>query len=390
MTPATNGATAILGSDTMSTDRLRAIVERVTEDTDSGRYHGASIKIARHGELVFDLAVGFADAQRTAPIRPDSVFSIFSITKAFINVLTMRWIELGRFALTTRMSELVPEFSGPPRERATIFNFLTHTTGMPGVWEPAPGLYLDLLDDAVKAVVTYVKGTSEPGSRCDYSPMAAHVLLAEAIRRTDPLGRPISRILEDEIFVPLGMEDTALGIKPHMRDRHIVPDLRGVVPIKSLSRTAPGDSGLFVAEANEATWAGGASTTQDLLCFAEMLRRGGDGIVSPRMLALARRNWTGDMPNELYKTVALQNGYAVPPAYLGLGFNVRGPGIVNTQLGTLTSEGTFGNYGAGSALFWVDPELDLVFVGLTSGLLPQAENIERFQRLSDMTVGAAL
>ena len=59
------------------------------------------------------------------------------------------------------------------------------------------------------------------------------------------------------------------------------------------------------------------------------------------MLALARKNWTGEMPNELYKTVALQNGYAVPPAYLGLGFNIRGPGIVNTQLGTLTSEGTF-------------------------------------------------
>ncbi|ASN20150.1 serine hydrolase domain-containing protein [Arthrobacter sp. YN] len=390
MTSSTNEATAILCSDTMSADRLRVLIERVTEDTDKGSYHGAALKIARHGELVLDLAVGYADAQRTVPLRTDSVFSVFSITKAFINVLTLKWIERGRFALTTRMSELVPEFSGPPRDRATIFNFLTHTTGLPGVWEPAPALYLDVLDDAVEAVVKYVRGTSEPGTRCDYSPMAAHVLLAEAIRRTDPQHRTIAQILDEEIFVPLGMKDTALGIKPHMRDRHIVPDMRGVVPIKSLSRTAPGDSGLFVAESNEATWAGGASTTMDLMRFAEMLRRGGEGIVSPRMLALARRNWTGDMPNELYKTVALQNDYTVPPAYLGLGFNVRGQGIVNTQLGTLTSEETFGNYGAGSALFWVDPALDLVFVGLTSGLLPQADNIERFQRLSDMAVAAAL
>ncbi len=58
-------------------------------------------------------------------------------------------------------------------------------------------------------------------------------------------------------------------------------------------------------------------------------------------------------------------------------------------LGTLTSPSTFGNYGAGSVLFWVDPELDLTFVALTAGLLPQAENIARFQQLSDLAVGAA-
>src|SRR5690606_16227550 len=112
-------------------------------------------------------------------------------------------------------------------------------------------------------------------------------------------------------------------------------------------------------------------------------------LLSPTTLRRARTVWTGDMPNELYKVVALRAGYEVPPAYLGLGFNVRGGAMVNTQLGTLTSPQTFGNYGAGSALYWVDPELDLVFVGLTAGLLTQAQNIARFQRLSDMAVAAA-
>ena len=58
------------------------------------------------------------------------------------------------------------------------------------------------------------------------------------------------------------------------------------------------------------------------------------------------------------------------------------------QFGTLTSPQTFGNYGAGSSMFWVDPEQDLTFVCCTTGLLAQAPNIERFQRLSDITVGA--
>ena len=137
---------------------------------------------------------------------------------------------------------------------------------------------------------------------------------------------------------------------------------------------------------------GGASTAHDMSRFAEMLRRGGelDGarILSPAMLRLARRNHTGDLPNELYKAAALRAGYEVPPAYIGLGFSVRGTRIVKHQFGTLTSPETFGNYGAGSTEFWIDPELDVTFVGLTTGLLPQAPNIDRFQRLSDMLVGA--
>jgi CubicO group peptidase (beta-lactamase class C family) len=323
------------------------------------------------------------------------VFSIFSISKSFINTLTLRAIEQGRFSLTTKMVDLIPEFAGPPRDRATILNFLTHTTGMPGVWEPAPGLDLESLDDSVPAVLKFIQGTVEPGSRCDYSPMANHALLSEVLRRTDTKKRDIRTILQEDLWDPLGMSDTSLGIRPDMRDRHVIPDMRGTVPIKSPSKISSGDYGLFTAERNEVTWAGGASTTGDLQKLAVMYRREGAGangtrILSPTMVRTARKNWTGEMPNELYKSVALRAGYAPPPAYIGLGFNVRGTGIVNTQLGTLTSPETMGNYGSGSALYWVDPALDLTFVGLTAGLLTQADNIERFQRISDMVVAAAL
>jgi CubicO group peptidase (beta-lactamase class C family) len=379
----------------MSRERLDLLEQAVTRDTESGLYYGANIKIARHGETVLDLAVGYADADRTRKIQADSVFSIFSISKAFINTLTLRAIEQGRFALTTKMVDLIPEFAGPPRDRATIFNFLTHSTGMPGVWEPAPGLDLEALDDSVPAVLKYIQGVVEPGSRCDYAPMANHALLAEVLRRTDPQKRDIRTILQEDLWDPLGMTDTSLGIRADLRDRHVVPDMRGTVPIKSPSKISPGDYGLFTAEYNEVTWAGGASTTADLQKLAEMLRLEGIGatgnrILSPAMVRAARKNWTGDMPNELYKTVALRAGYTPPPAYLGLGWNVRGTGIVNTQLGTLTSPETMGNYGSGSALYWVDPELDLTFVALTAGVMTQAANIGRFQRLSDMVVASAI
>lgn len=375
--------------------RLAAFEASVRHDVETGLYWGASVKIARHGELALDLAVGSADREGAKPIRRDSVFSVFSTTKAFTNVLVLRAVETGQVALTTKVVDVIPEFAGAPRDRATVFHLLTHTAGLAAVWEPRPGQYLDELSTALAEVCGYVHGVSAPGERCDYAPMANHVLLGEILRRTDPAGRAVGRIYDEDLFQPLGMTDTALGVRPHMRDRHVVPDMRGVVPIKALSRTTPGDNGLYEAPENECTWVGAASTSGDIMRFADMLRREGtsrDGarILAPRTVRMARKVWTGDLPNELYKTVALRAGYEVPPAYLGLGFNVRGTKIVSHQLGTLTSPETFGNYGAGSVVYWTDPEADVVFAALTAGLLPQAPNIARFQRLSDIAISAAI
>ena len=69
---------------------------------------------------------------------------------------------------------------------------------------------------------------------------------------------------------------------------------------------------------------------------------------------------------------------------------MRGEQIIPTMFGTLTSPRTYGNYGAGSTLFWVDPELDMTFVCLSAGVMKSAQNIERFQRLSDIAVSAAV
>lgn len=375
-------------------DRLESFREIVERDVESGLYYGGVFRIARGGETSLDVAIGAGDAEGRNPLRIDSIFSIFSVTKAFVNVLVLRAVERGLFGLTTKMADIIPEFAGPPRERATILHFLTHTAGMPGVWEPKAGVPWDRLDDAVAGVCKYIHGTTEPGTRCDYAPMANHALLAEALRRTDPQRRSIGDILREDLFEPLGMTDTNLGIRPETKDRHIVPDMRGTVPIKSFSHENNDDQGLFIAEHNECTWAGASSTSADLHRFAEMLRDEGTlgeaRILSPRTVRMARQVWTGGLPNELYQAVALRAGYSPPPANLGLGFNVRGPQIVNHQLGTLTTPETFGNYGAGSMVYWIDPELDITFVGMTSGLLTQARNIERFQRLADVVVGAAL
>lgn len=141
-------------------------------------------------------------------------------------------------------------------------------------------------------------------------------------------------------------------------------------------------------------WVGIVSTVPDMFRFAEMLRQGGalDGrrILSPAILQLAQRNWTADRPNELEMQRTRERGWDPMPASIGLGFSLRGTAMGHHLFGTLASPGTFGNYGAGTTLFWVDPERDLTFVCLSAGLMESTANLERFQRLSDIAISAVV
>jgi CubicO group peptidase (beta-lactamase class C family) len=375
-------------------ERLAHLQRVIADDVAAGRYFGAVIAVARAGRLGLHDAIGYADSTRSRPLRLDSVFSIFSVTKAITNVLVLRSIELGRFALTTRISDLVPDFSGGLRNEITIHHLLTHTSGLPIVFAIKPDMCIDRLDEVVAAVCANIRPAEPPGERVAYSPLANHVLLGEALRRTDPARRSYRAIVQEDLLAPLKMSDTSVGLRSDLRARHVVPDFRGNFPITHPGQSNLGPNGAFQEEDAEMPWVGVASTVPDMFRFAEMLRRRGqiDGarILSPATVELATRNWTGEMPNELYKTLFHQRGWRPAPAYLGLGFSLRGTALCHHLFGTLTSAGTFGNYGAGSALYWIDPARDLTFVCLTAGVMDSIDNIERFQRLSDIAVSAVL
>lgn len=375
-------------------ERLRHLSRVIAEDVAARRYFGAVIAVARAGHLGLHEAIGYADSAGSKPLRLDSVFSIFSVTKAITNVLVLRSIELGRFALTSRISDLVPAFSGGLRNEITVHHLLTHTSGLPIVFAIKPDMCIDRLDEVVAAVCANIRPAEPPGERVAYSPLANHALLGEALRRTDPKRRSYRAIVHEDLLAPLKMSDTSVGLRPDLRDRHVVPDFRGNFPITHPGRSNLGPNGAFEEEEAEMPWVGVASTVPDMLRFAEMLRRRGelDGarVLSAAMLELATRNWTGEKPNELYKTLFHQRGWVPAPAYLGLGFALRGDAMCQHLFGTLTSPGTFGNYGAGSALYWVDPAREVTFVCLTAGVMDSLDNVERFQRLSDIAVSAAL
>ena len=108
-------------------------------------------------------------------------------------------------------------------------------------------------------------------------------------------------------------------------------------------------------------WVGCVSTAGDLTRFAEMLRSGGtlDGKrIDRRARSSSARARSGPATSPTISTpmrIRAAGGIA-PPANLGLGFSVRGPQMGTTMFGTLGSPGTFGAHGAGTTMFWVDPQ----------------------------------
>jgi CubicO group peptidase (beta-lactamase class C family) len=371
--------------------RLNHLVEVMQQDVAADKYFGAVVMVARHGKVALHEAVGYRDAATKTRMQKDAVFSIFSVSKSFTAVLTLQAIERGQFALTTKVSEVIPEFSGGVRENITFYHLLTHTSGLPVMFQPVPDMYIDRLDEVIEIICKKVQSEALPGEVATYAPMVGHALMGEAVRRTDPQKRRFREIMQAELLGPLKLTNTSVGLRRDLKARHIKPVwLFDKTPLRHLGHSNLGTDGAFEEEDAEMPWVGIASTAADLFRLAEMLRRGGelDGarILSSVTVEQMLINRTGTRINQLYGKNAVARNWEPPPAYLGLGVGLRGEIICHHQFGTLTSPRTFGQHGQGSMLYWVDPVREVTFVCLSHGVLPEGQNVERFQKYSDIAI----
>ncbi|HTC39479.1 MAG TPA: serine hydrolase domain-containing protein [Steroidobacteraceae bacterium] len=379
------------GFDSGRLDALTAAVER---DIAADLYFGGVISVKRGAQPAYLKTFGYSSPAKDRKVAVDSVFSLFSVTKAFTNILIFQAIERGLLTLTTPVAKIIPEFAGGLRDRITVFHLLTHSAGLPSMFEARPGMYIDRLAEVIAAICQVALPIEAPGVRVDYAPLFNHALLGETARRLDLKKRSYRQILHEDLFEPLGMKDTSMGVRRDLKSRHLIPEFRGNYPIQHLGHSNLGPNGAFEEEEAEMPWVGCVSTAGDMMRFAEMLRGGGtlDGrrIVSRAMVERARTIWTGDKPNDFYANGIRAAGGIAPPANIGLGFSVRGPQMGTSLFGTLASPGTFGAHGAGTTIFWVDPERDISFVGLMTGLMKTIDNLWRWERLSDIVHAAAL
>jgi len=370
-------------------NRLSATIHREVE---ADLYDGAAVIVARHGVIGLHEAVGFANRAADRLLRIDDVFNILSVSKAFTDVIILSLIERGELALTTRVGDIIPELNADARKAVTVFHLLTHTAGSPRVLFPVRAELMGNLEAVIQAICP-LELIAIPGKSVCYSPLWGHALLGEIIRRLDRKKRALRDIFQNELFGPLGMKDTAMGRRQDLSSR-IVPIVAHDPAFGDMSAKDVEEHNRFITEDAEIPWMGCIATAYDLFRFAEMLRRGGelDGtrILSPASVKLATAVQTGTLANDYYVPLMEEQGIKPPPANIGLDFQIRGEGVSLNSMGNLTSPGTYGKFGLGGSGFWVDPERDVTFVFLRSGLLALLHDTLQYQRISDMAIAAIL
>lgn len=166
---------------------------------------------------------------------PDTVFRIFSMTKAVGSTAAMILIDQGKMDFNTPVQDVLPEFADikvldgwdgdkprlrAPKVKATARHLATHTSGLEyEFWRPEVGDYLGKTKRpsilaGTKDALFYPMMT-DPGTRWGYGPSIDWLgLMVERIS-----GQRIDVFLKKNLFEPLGMKDTDVEVRPHMQDR---------------------------------------------------------------------------------------------------------------------------------------------------------------------------
>ena len=365
----------------MSSKRLALIDAAMNKAVDSGELPGAVVFIARGGKLAYAKSFGWQDKEKKIPMRTDSIFRLYSMTKPVVSVAAMILVEEGRIGLQEPVSKYIPEFkemkvgvestdaaTGKPaltladaKRQITIQDLLRHTSGLTyGVLGPPTAIrkmYNDagifsqkwVLADFAKAIAK-MPLMFEPGSGWEYGHSSD--VLGRVVEVAS--GQTLDVFFSERIFKPLGMVDTAFQVPAGKVDRvaQPIPDVYTGKTPELLDLTTP-----------QTFFAGGhglVSTAADYLRFAQMLENGGqlDGV-----RILGRK--TVDNMSANHVNDRINKGPAWLPGHgygFGLGFATR------LETGQSEWPGSPGEYfwaGFAGTYFWVDPQEELVPVFLS-------------------------
>jgi beta-lactamase class C len=280
----------------------------------------------RRGKQSFERAFGQARG-------PETAFIVASISKPMTATGVMLLADRGKLALSDPVRKFIPEFSGGDRDMVTVEHLLTHTSGLP-----------DMLPENIElrrhhaALAEFVARTCStpllfrPGNKVSYQSMGI-LLAAEIAQRITRM--PFREFLRREVFLPLGMRQTSLGLG----GRRIEDTAQCQVESKDdWNWNSPYWRDLG------APWGGVHSTAADISKFLNSFLR-------PNALVLKRDTAAAIVTSHtqgLNETWGL--GWKLDPGAFGRGCSAR----------------AFGHYGATGTVAWADPETGTRCVLLTT------------------------
>lgn len=381
---------ASLGFDA---DRLARLTPWMQRWVDEGKFPGAQVMIARHGQIAYYDHVGLMDIDAGRPWQRDALLRIYSMTKPVTSVALLMLWEEARCHLDTPVDEFIPSFADrhilvpgatsidqvrPAETRLTLHHLLTHTSGLTygfngGVLGDAMvERKLDFsvkegdLADTVERLCS-LPLAFDPGTRWNYG------VSTDVIGRVVEIvsGQTLADFFAERIFGPLGMDSTFFEVPDAKSDRLAACYVKTPEdPLKLMDR--PGSDSAY-AGGNVRQFSGGGglvSCIDDYICFAEMLRSkgtlNGHRLLAPRSVELMATN---ALPGDL---ASMGQAVFSEVSFDGIGFGLGVSVTVNPGLAkTACSQGDFGWGGMASTMFWIDPVLDMTTIFMTQ-LVPSS------------------
>lgn len=233
--------------------RLDALVSASYKPTEPG----ATVIVVKDGKTLLRKGYGIADTSGMKPMDPGMVLRLGSITKQFTAVAILMLAEEGKLSLTDDLTRFFPDY--PTRGKTiTVEHLLTHTSGIAS-YTSRPDYPLTMgRDVTVAQMIDSFKNAPldfEPGSAYRYN-NSGYFLLGAIIEKVS--GMPYAKFLEQRIFVPLGMKDTAYEGFERSSTAHAAghtPGPKGFERAAPLSMTQPYAAGSLVSTVDDlARW----------------------------------------------------------------------------------------------------------------------------------------
>lgn len=357
--------------------KLSRTLERLEAGIADGLHRGAQVYVSLAGETVADLAVGEARAGR--PIERGDLALWLSSTKPTAAVALARLWEAGELGLDDPVARFVPEFAAGGKEGVTLRHLLTHTSGirMLDVGWPREGW------DAVVARIARRKLEPrwDPGKKAGYHMASSWFVLGEVIRRLD--GRPYDRFVREEVFLPLGMEDSWVGMPA---ERYRAYGER-ILPMYNTEVAARG-GGPSEHRWHHQDWVthpspggNGRGPVRELGLFYESLLAGGtsprtgERILTPQTVeALTARHRVGLYDHTFRHVMDWGLGFIVNSA-------IYDQPTLPYAYGPHASRRTYGHSGYRSSTAFADPEHRLVVALATNGTPADEAHLRRMEGL---------
>jgi CubicO group peptidase (beta-lactamase class C family) len=378
---------------------------------EAGRFPGTQLLVYRRGQLVHSSSQGFADLERKVPVKDDTIFRIYSMTKPITSVAFMMLVEEGRVALEEPVHKYIPEWKNlgvfqaglmpafltrPPSRPMQIVDLMRHTSGLTYGFQQRSNvdaayreLKLGEVDKAgtLQSMITdlgKIPLEFSPGEAWNYS--VSTDVIGYLIGQIT--GQPFEQFLKERIFDPLEMKDTGFFVAPAKAHRLAAcysASPQGAMTFHAADRTGgltlqddPVTSS-FLSPPSFISGGGGlCSTAADYLTFCRALLNGGEfggvRLIGPKTLALMTSNHLpgGRTLPELSRSLFSEATYH--GIGFGLGFSVT---LDPAQTLIPGSRGEYAWGGAATTSFWIDPAEELIAIFMTQVLPSTATAIRR-------------